>query len=171
MPLPRLSSWQNLHYANQIVSSYLKMHEKAYQPTRNKIFLTTERKDRIMNIECVELLFSQYGYQIINPANLKPQELLCSIKNAKYLFSEQGSIHQNVLIARSTPYYLFLSLSAKYQTPLEHFCGGKYSMYHWPLINPVWCEDRVDERNLHPYSRPISVDIHSLSELLKSMHG
>ena len=166
--LPRLSPFQNLIYASHYISSHLEANaDFADSNIPEKVFLTTLRKDRIANISEVVNLLEEKGFAIVTPQSAQNIEsLMYTLANAKQLISEQGSIHQNVLISRNKPYLLLASESSFRQTRYEASCGGIYTSFHSHLINTLPCTDMVDERNLHPYSRPIYVNTRSLDQLL-----
>ena len=167
--LPRLSPLQNLIYASHYISSYLantRCDDHSRLP--EKVFFTTLREDRITNIKDVVNHLSLLGFAVISPQHMHEiPNLLRIISRAKILIAEQGSIHQNVLISRDRPYFLLASESSRRQTRYEASCGGIYTSYHSHLIETLHCPDVVDERNLHPYSRPIYVNLQSLDDLLR----
>ena len=166
--LPRFSPLQNLTYASYYISSLLEsttLKESTKIP--DKLFFTTLREDRITNISEVTEFLSDRGFTIVSPQRMKNvRSLLKILSKSKYLISEQGSIHQNVLISRNKPYLLLASESNCRQTRYEASCGGIYTSYHSHIIRTLPCTDTADERNLHPYSRPIYVNLHSLDKLL-----
>lgn len=165
--LPRFSPLQNLIFANHYISLHLHSARCATDiPTFDKVFFTSLRPERISNIQDVVTLLEAKGFTILSHTTYDLFTLLHCLSNAKLLISEQGSIHQNVLIARNKPYYLFTSESSKLQSQYEASCGGIYTSYHSHLITPIFCTDQIDERRLHPYSRPISVDLDLLDHLL-----
>ena len=159
--LPRLSPIQNLQYASYYIGRYLDtaihISKSTYIP--HKVFLTTLKTDRIQNSRNLTAFLEANGFTVLTISSLPLEQLLFVIRQSDILISEQGSIHQNVLVSRLKPYYLLASESSLFQTAYEAHCGAIYSDWHSHLIQRILCRDYVDERNLHPYSRPIYVDL------------
>lgn len=159
--LPRLSPIQNLQYASYYIGRYLDtaihISKSTYIP--RKVFLTTLKTDRIQNSRNLTAFLEANGFTVLTICSLPLEQLLFVIRQSDILISEQGSIHQNVLVSRLKPYYLLASKSSLSQTAYEAHCGAIYSDWHSHLIQRILCRDYVDERNLHPYSRPIYVDL------------
>lgn len=159
--LPRLSPIQNLQYASYYIGRYLDtaIHISKSTCIPHKVFLTTLKTDRIQNSRNLTAFLEANGFTVLTISSLPLEQLLFVIRQSDILISEQGSIHQNVLVSRLKPYYLFASESSLSQTAYEAHCGAIYSDWHSHLIQRILCRDYVDERNLHPYSRPIYVDL------------
>lgn len=159
--LPRLSPMQNLQFASYYIGKYLdtaiNISKSTYIP--HKVFLTTLKTERIQNSRNLTAFLEANGFTILTISSLPLEQLLFVIRQSEILISEQGSIHQNVLVSRLKPYYLLTSESSLSQTAYEAHCGAIYSDWHSHLIQRIFCRDYVDERNLHPYSRPIYVDL------------
>jgi len=165
--LPRFSPIQNLIYSNYYVSSYLHNLDLSTSIVESdRVFFTSLREDRISNISEVVSHLKARGFTIMSHTMHELPTLLHCLSTAKLLLVEQGSIHQNVLISRNKPYFLLASESSKRQSHYEANCGGIYTSYHAHLIKPLYYPDISDERNLHPYSRPITVNLNSLDLLL-----
>lgn len=164
--LPRLSPIQNLQYASHYIGSYLDntcdKTKLVHLPT--KVFLTTLKTDRIQNSIQLTTFLEANGFTILTIGALPLEELLLALRHADILISEQGSIHQNVLVSRLKPYYLLASKSVNSQTQYEANCGAIYSDWHSHLITRIFCSDYTDQRNLHPYSRPIYVELSDIPE-------
>lgn len=167
--LPRFSVLQNLHFGSYFISNYLAAYQQSRASRINipaKVFFTSNTTTRISNLYNVTSFLRSIGFTIVTPSTFTDlAELLSILSTCSILVSEQGSIHQNVLVSRSKPYYVLSSVSSKHQTNYEASCGGIYSTYHAHLINFIYCQDSLDDRNLHPYSRPITVDVEELRSL------
>ena len=160
--LPRLSPIQNLQYASYYIGRYLDAAAVNISKSTcipDKVFLTTLKTDRIRNSRKLTEFLEANGFTVLTISSLPLEQLLFVIRHSEILISEQGSIHQNVLVSRLKPYYLLTSESSLSQTAYEAHCGAIYSDWHSHLIQRILCRDYIDERNLHPYSRPIYVDL------------
>ncbi len=177
MLLPRLSPWQNLSLIRDCMSSSLPSSEKPHAEScgPRRIFLSSQRQQRILNIEAVEGIFCDHGYSVLNPTSHSPLHLLNWIREASSLWCEQGSMVMNALISRDRPYRL-LELnpvnSARYPFRLQMLGGGIYNSFHLGLIRHFYCQPGVDsarlDRQLHPYQRQLVVDLDSLRQELDS---
>jgi len=177
MVLPRMSPWQNLSLLRDCLSPYLPRSEVPVSGSSapRRIFLCSQRHERILNLEAVEGLFRAHGYSVLNPTFHPPQQLLHWIRQASTLWCEQGSMVMNALLSRDRPYRL-LELSplnsCRYSRELRMLGGGVYNSFHLGLINPFYCQPAVDsarlDRQLHPYQRQLVVDLDALRRELAS---
>lgn len=173
--LPRLSPWQNLSILRDCLGPQLSGW--VAQPTESqipgRIFLCSQRQDRILNLEAVEGIFREHGYAVINPTSYSPQHLLRLIRQASSLWCEQGSMVMNTLLARDRPYRLFelnTLNSSRYPRQLHMLGGGIYNSFHLALIIPFYCQPAAEsshlDRQLHPYQRQLVVDLDALRQEL-----
>ena len=171
--LPRLGSWQNLALARDALAPLL---EQPASP--EKLFLTSLRPGRIANLEAVCACFQAFGYQVLNPTEEPVLPLLQRLRQARYLWSEQGSMVLNLLLCRSRPYRL-LELeprhAAAYPPELSALGGSAYNAFQRGLMQPFACppadpSTRLD-RALHPYQRQLRVDLKVLEAALSEELG
>jgi len=177
MLLPRMSPWQNLSLLRDCLSPDLPRSEALVSGASGplRIFLCSQRQERILNLEAVEGLFRGHGYAVLNPTSHPPQQLLCWIRQASSLWCEHGSMVMNALLSRDRPYRLLelCSLnSCRYPRELRMLGGGVYNSFHLGLITPFYCQPGVDsarlDRQLHPYQRQLVVDLDALQQELAS---
>ena len=171
--LPRLGSWQNLALARDALAPHLE------QPaTGEKLFLTSQRPGRIANLEEVSACFQAFGYQVLNPTEEPVLPLLQRLRQARRLWSEQGSMVLNLLLCRSRPYRLLeldAAHSAGYPPELAALGGTAYNAFQRGLMQPFACppadaSTRLD-RSLHPYQRQLRVDLQALEAALSEDRG
>jgi len=175
MVLPRMSPWQNLSLLRDCLSPSLPCSDEPLSGFSGprRIFLCSQRQERILNLVCVQDLFRDHGYAVLNPTSHSPKQLLRWIRQASSLWCEQGSMVMNALLARDHPYRL-LELSpfnsCHYPSELHMLGGGVYNSFHLGLIKPFYCQPAVDsvrlDRQLHPYQRQLVVDLDALSQEL-----
>ena len=180
MVLPRMSPWQNLSLLRDFLSQSLPRCEAPFSGSSGpcRIFLCSQRQERIANLEAVEDLFRVHGYSVLNPTSHAPQQLLRWIRQASSLWCEQGSMVMNALLSRDRPYRL-LELSSlnfcRYPSELQMLGGGVYNSFHLGLIKPFYCQPAVDsvrlDRQLHPYQRQLVVDLAALRQELAREGG
>lgn len=166
--LPRLSSWQNMVLARDALAPLIE------QPaSREKLFLTSLRPGRIANLEAVCACFQSFGYQVLNPTEVPVLPLLQRLRQARCLWSEQGSMVLNLLLCRSRPYRLLeldLAHAHHYPPALTTLGGSGFNAFQRGLMQPFACppadpSPRLD-RTLHPYQRQLRVDLQALEAAL-----
>ncbi|WP_415399111.1 hypothetical protein [Synechococcus sp. W4D4] len=180
MVLPRMSPWQNLMLLRDCLSPALPRSEEPLSESSSprRIFLCSQRQERILNLEAVQDLFRDHGYSVLNPTSHLPKQLLRWIRQASSLWCEQGSMVMNALLSRDRPYRL-LELSplnsCRYPSELQMLGGGVYNSFHLGLIKPFYCQPAVDsvrlDRQLHPYQRQLVVDLAVLRQELAREGG
>ena len=181
MLLPRMSPWQNLSLLRDCLSASVPGFDPflSDSPRPERIFLCSQRQERILNLDAVAGLFRDHGYVVLDPTSITPQQLLLRLRQASTLWCEQGSMVMNALLARDRPYRL-LELdplhSSYYPRELQMLGGGIYNSFHLGLITPFFCQpaihsDRLN-RELHPYQRQLVVDPAALEqELIREVRG
>ena len=171
--LPRLGSWQNLALARDALAPHLE-----HPATGEKLFLTSLRPGRIANLEAVCACFQAFGYQVLNPTQEPVLPLLQRLRQARRLWSEQGSMVLNLLLCRSRPYRM-LELEPRhalaYPPDLAALGGSAYNAFQRGLMHPFSCPPadpsaRLD-RSLHPYQRQLRVDLQALEAALSEDRG
>ena len=166
--LPRLASWQNLTLARDALAPYLELPESP-----EKLFITSMRPGRIANLEAVCACFKSFGYQVLNPIEEPLLLLLQRLRQARWLWSEHGSMVLNLLICRSRPYRLLEldpAFAAAYPPSLTALGGGVYNGFQRWMIQPFACfpadPSPLLDRRLHPYQRQLTVDLQALEVAL-----
>ena len=162
--LPRLGSWQNLALARDALAPLLE------QPaTPEKLFLTSMRPGRIVNLEAVCACFQAFGYQVLNPIEEPVLPLLQRLRQARCLWSEQGSMVLNLVLCRTRPFRLMeldQCHAAAYPPALAVLGGSAYNAFQRGLFRPFYCKPSNSssglDRELHPYQRQLTVDIQAL---------
>jgi len=143
MLLPRMSPWQNLSLLRGCLSASMPGFDpfSSESSCPDRIFLCSQRKERILNLDAVVGLFQDHGYLVLNPTSITPQQLLPRLRQASTLWCEQGSMVMNALLARDGPYRL-LELdplhSSCYPRELQMLGGGIYNSFHLGLITPFF---------------------------------
>ena len=175
--LPRMSPWQNLSLLRDCLSPALLRSEEPLSKSSSprRIFLCSQRQERIANLDAVQDLFRDHGYAVLNPTSHPPQQLLRWIRQASSLWCEQGSMVMNALLSRDRPYRLLELdplISSRYPRELQMLGGGVYNSFHLGLIHPFYCQPGVHsarlDRQLHPYQRQLVVDLDALRQELAS---
>ena len=175
MLLPRMSPWQNLSLLRDCLSASMPGFGSALPDSSRpeRIFLCSQRQERILNLDAVAGLLRDHGYEVLDPTLITPHQLLLRLRQASTLWCEQGSMVMNALLARDRPYRL-LELdplhSSCYPRGLQMLGGGIYNSFHLGLITPFFCQpaihsDRLN-RELHPYQRQLVVDLAALKQEL-----
>lgn len=169
--LPRLSPWQNLLLLRDcLASSFLELDSSLLpRPPRDRIFLCSNRSERILNLDAVEKVFRRFDYEVLNPILLTPSRLMQRIRHATSLWCEHGSMVMNALIARQQPYRV-LELNSHstscYPPDLFLLGGAIYNSFHSGLIQPFHCQPAIQsvplDLKLHPYQRQLVVDLEAL---------
>jgi len=159
--LPRISPWQNLSLCSQVfgvTSSSLPNKPK-------KVFLTSERPERIENIEEVINFLRSKDVYILNPHNHAFEETLAILRDADVVISENGSITHNILIARNKPFYVLSASGWNQLSPTEFAGGGIYNAFKDFLSHYIECKSSQLESH-HPFSKSITVDLADLKPIL-----
>ena len=177
MLLPRMSPWQNLSLVRDCLSASMPSFDSSFSKSGRpeRIFLCSQRQERILNLDAVAGLFQDHGYVVLDPTLITPHQLLLRLRQSSALWCEQGSMVMNALLARDRPYRL-LELeplhSTCYPRGLQMLGGGIYNSFHLGLITPFFCQpaihsDRLN-REVHPYQRQLVVDLDALEQELIS---
>ena len=155
--LPRLAPWQNLALCTEIFSNLPCAAHKL-----NKIFLTSERADRIVNIDALKEFLVDKGFYILNPKNHTFEDTLTLIQNADTLITEVGSIMLNIFIGRHKPYHCLLSENASKMSREDFIGGGIFNAFKLYSATLHYCKPVGTLGIHHPYSNQIEVNITQL---------
>tara|TARA_Y100000992_G_C21264285_1_gene493062 strand:- start:634 stop:1710 length:1077 start_codon:yes stop_codon:yes gene_type:complete len=159
--LPKFSVYQNYTIAKNILSSRI----ENYDYKEKKVFLTSERVEKIINITELIIFLKKKNFLILNPRKTNIDKLFKILNSAKIVISEFASISHNIHISRNKPYFLLMSNDDKKKNlkwyRLTHF----YKNFHASLFKPIYCE-RVGRKELIPYQSQIKVDIKKIKKIL-----
>jgi hypothetical protein len=161
--LPRISSVQNYLLAKNILSTKIKKNKNSPK----KVFLTSEREDRISNIYELKKKLEDSGFILVNPKNFKVLDLLTIIKSADILISEKASILNNVHLVRDEKYYLLSSITEKILNKKLFYGAGIYKEFHRGLFEEIYCEDDPTNQDVRAFKKRIKVDVNSLLPQVK----
>lgn len=161
---PRISSVQNFLLAKNILNEFI--HD---EPKLNKnIFITTDREDRISNINEVKKFLLKNNFEIIVPNKYEIIDLLRLIKSSNILISEKASVFNNVLLIRNKKYFL-LSSESENNLNMRLFAGaGIYKEFNRGLFNEILFKDDPVIQNVKAYKKRIKVDINKLSSIISN---
>lgn len=180
--LPRLSPWQNLSLARDLIGCALEQGvwaaaaaEAARSHPDEKLLLTSRRPERIANLDEVLAVFERHGYTVLDPVGMAIPALLARLRNARRLWCEHGSLVLHALLCRTRPYRL-LELERTAHDPAAAFLGGGlYNAFQRALIRPFPCPpaDRSAalDRRVHPYQRQLRLDPEALEAALSGECG
>lgn len=169
--LPRLSPWQNLSLARDVVG--VAMATATTRIHQEKVFLCSMRPERIANLELVCALFQRHGYTVLDPTGVPIPELFQRLRSAYRLWCEHGSMALNPLLCRHLPYRI-LQLdprhAARHDASASVLGGGLYNAFHRALQRPFSCPPADPspelDRRLHPYQRQLQPNLNALEQAL-----
>ena len=162
--LPKFHPFQNYLIAKNILS--LKIENNKFR--NKKVFLTSERIEKISNIKDVITYLKKKNFIIVNPKNLSTLQLFKILNSAKVLISECASISHNLHLSRNKPYYLLLPNSFKDLNNLNkkwYRVTGMFSNFHSCLYKPIYCKNNNDIEYAWPLLDQIKVDLNKLKNL------
>jgi capsular polysaccharide biosynthesis protein len=159
--LPRISPWQNLSLCSQIFGEV----QSQTQISARKVFLTSERADRIENIDAVIAFLKSKNVYILNPLRHGFEGALAILRDAEVVISESGSITHNILIARIRNFYILCSPRCSQLSSAEFAGGGIYNAYKEYLCHYIECKS-IQKQSHHPFSDLIKVDLNDLKAIL-----
>ena len=155
--LPRLAPWQNLALCSEIFCAL-----PCISQNRHKVFLTSERADRISNIAIVKKYLIEKGFYILNPRDHDFLDTLALVQNADILLTESVSIMLNILISRFKPYHCLLSETATEMSSENFIGGGIFNTFKLYNASIHYCKSIGTLGSHHPYSNQIEVDLSKL---------
>jgi hypothetical protein len=153
--LPRLTAWQNMTLCIDIVRDLPIHKDLKYE----RIFLTSERLDRIHNLEEVQEFLERKGFQVLNPKNYSFEETLILLRDAELVITEAGSITHNILLSRNKPYHVLVSENAKQMSVAELTGGGVFNMFRIRNARHHYFKPLASGGSHHAYANSIVVDI------------
>ena len=130
-----------------------------------KVFLTSDKVDRIANIKELKSYLRENGWLVIKAQTINLAQMKI-IEEANILLSENGSILFNLFMTRNKPYFVLSSDRVKWCHSVESWWlgGGVYNKYHEQLITHITCAAIM--KSYHPYSDQLFVDQLDLEGLL-----
>jgi hypothetical protein len=160
--LPKFHPFQNYIISKNILSS--KIENIDFVST--KVFLTSERIERISNIDEVIKFFQKKKFIIVNPKKFSILELFKILNSAKIVISESGAIVHNLHLSRNKPYYVLVAKDYKYTSYNRWYRVSQiYNNFHASLAKPLFFE-RIGSLK-PPYTSQIKLDFEKLKFLDK----
>jgi len=145
---PKFSIFQNYIISKNILAN--KIENNIY--LNKKVFLTSERSERILNIKNLISYLKKKNFIILNPKNMDLLKMLKLLNSAKCVISESASIAHNIHIARHKPYYLLLSNEDKIINKEWDRLTTAYSNFHSGLFYPIYCKKTSFEHTVESYN-------------------
>jgi hypothetical protein len=158
---PKFHPFQNYNIAKNILSS--KIENDNFK--NKKVFLTSERFQRISNIKDLIIFLKKKSFMILNPKNINILELYKILNSAQCVISESGSIANNIHIARNKPYYLLLPDNYKIINRKWYRLAIIYNNFHSCLYRPIFCKKTINKDYPIPLTEQITVDLNKLKFL------
>jgi len=158
--LPVCHPWQNINYLkNKLIASFPYNNKKTYG-----VFLTSERSERIKNINEVVKFFLSNKFKIIKTNQLTSIETLSSIKNAKICVTEDATLSHFVMLHRTKKYFVFSIPDDSYSKD-EYFGAYIFNEFDFPKRIKIKCE-LVDKKNFRGMSSKINVKIKDIKKII-----
>lgn len=164
---PRMSNVQNYLLAKNILNNSINYEENSPK----KIFITTNREDRISNIKELNSFLIKDNYKIIDPKNYQIKDLLCIIKSAKVLLSEKASVLNNVILIRENKFFILSSKTENNLTSRLFIGAGIYKEFHRGLYKEIFCEDDPPSQTVRAFKKRIKVDVNRLSQIINNEYN
>jgi len=168
IPLPRLGQWQNLVLGQKLFGNL----KSGNQPKYERVFLTSERSSRIANIEEVVHFLKKNHFYILNSKKYDFERNVITIRDARHLLSEHGSIIHNILFGRRERYSVLCAKEGLKLTNYQFASGGIYAMIHFDQIKFLPCD--TADQNLgsgHPWANQLQVDMKMLENHVNKLDG
>ena len=171
----RLSPWQNLTIARNVICNYLETRTSrtgvGLQPgcPARKVFLNRGvDASRIVNFGTVEDFLTNQGYMSLNPLHFSPEETLYILRNAEEIVSEQGSVFLNLVLCRHKK-TIVLSGSRDGCVCQDYFPGGGiFNEMLRGVVYEVFCPPEDSGKSkIHPYSQPVVVVLEDLKKAIE----
>tara|TARA_B110000259_G_C14024111_1_gene404051 strand:+ start:1815 stop:2882 length:1068 start_codon:yes stop_codon:yes gene_type:complete len=157
--LPKFHPFQNYIVAKNILSEKIENTDFRHK----KIFLTSERSQRISNISEVINYLKKKNFTIINPKKFSILELFKILNSAKTVVSESGSISHNIHLSRNKSYYLLLPSAFKVINKKWYRITTIFNNFHSCLYKPIYFESH--KTVAIPLQEQILVDLRKLKFL------
>lgn len=159
---PRLSTTQNIILAKNILNGLINFNKVSPK----KIFLTTDRNDRISNIKELKKFLINENFEIIISNNYEINELLSIIKSADIVITEKASILNNVILIRNSKYIILSSITETNLSKKLFFGAGIYKEFDRGIYKEIFCEDDPVNQNVRAFKKRIYVNINKLKKIL-----
>jgi hypothetical protein len=159
--LPKFHPLQNYIVSKNILSSKIENTDFASK----KFFLTSERVERISNIDEVIKFFKKKKFTIVNPKKFSIFKLFKMLNSAKTVVSECASISHNIHVSRNKYYYLLLPKATKVINKKWYRITTIFSNFHSSLYRPIYFESNNKKKCTIPLQEQILVDIKKLKFL------
>lgn len=159
--LPKFHPYQNYIVSKNILNP--RIENTKFK--NKKVFLTSERVERISNIKEVINYLKKKNFIIINPKKLHVLNLFRILNSAKIVISEHASISHNIHIARNKPYYLLLPQTFKTINKKWYRITSIFNNFNSSLYKPIYCENSDRKKYIIPLQEQIKVDLKKLSFL------
>ena len=159
--LPKFHPFQSLMVTKNILAT--KIENNNFK--NKKVFLTSERVERISNIKEVIIYLKKKNFIILNPKKFSVLQLFKILNSAKLVVSECASISHNILISRNKPYYILLPRTFKIINKKWYRITGIYTNFHSSLYRPLYFESTDNRKYDIPLQQQIKVDLKKLNIL------
>ena len=159
--LPKFHPFQNYTITKNILS--LKIENENFK--NKKVFLTSERVEKISNIKDLIIFLKKKNFTIVNPKNYTTLQLFRILNSAKVVVSECASISHNIHLSRNKPYYLLLPNTFKTINKKWYRITGIFSNFHSCLYKPIYFKNSDDKNYAWPLLEQIKVDLKKLKFL------
>ena len=159
--LPKFHPYQNYIVAKNILNP--RIENTKFK--NKKVFLTSERVERISNIKEEINYLKKKNFVIINPKKLSILNLFKILNSAKIVISEHASISHNIHITRNKPYYLLLPQAFKTINKKWYRITSIFNNFNSTLYKPIYCENSNEKKYIIPLQEQIKVDLKKLSFL------
>lgn len=163
--LPLCHPWQGLLW----LRNYLDLsgfYDKRVGGKR--VFLTSMRSERIINIEEVVSVLLGEGFVVMTPMSIDVDSYSV-LRFARCLVTEDGSLSHLAVMHRRDPYFV---LSPDHQfrySPSEYFGGYVFNEIDFPRRQEIMCE--VLETDKHIMSSRITVDVSVMMRVINQFIG
>ena len=159
--LPKFHPYQNYIVSKNILNP--RIENTKFK--NKKVFLTSERVERISNIKEVINYLKKKNFIIINPKKFHVLNLFRILNSAKIVISEHASISHNIHIARNKPYYLLLPQTFKTINKKWYRITSIFNNFNSSLYKPIYCENSDKKKYIIPLQEQIKVDLKKLAFL------
>ena len=156
--LPKFHPFQSLLITKSILASKIENNNF----TDKKVFLTSERVERISNIKEVIAYLKKKNFFILNPKKFSVLQLFKILNSAKLVVSECASISHNLLLSRNKPYYILLPSDFKTINKRWYRITGIFTNFHSSLYQPLYSENSDNRKYNIPLQQQIKVDLRKL---------
>jgi hypothetical protein len=161
--LPIVHPYQNLSFLKQKLSTTFPYIKPEFS---GRVFVTSNRKERISNIEEVISVLKENKFEILSGRNFSNLEN-SKIKFAEILLIEDGSLSHLAIMHRDKKYYKLSSAIFNEYSPLEYFGGCVFTEFDTYYCENIMC-------NFTPYAKKhiLTFQLHvDIQHMLKTILG